>query len=229
MEWPDERLWRERKERSWERLWEDLEIGYLDLDIVDILVELFLRPKSFTTSSCSGRIVLMDSEYPWAKEETMIIFKKHGPVEPEEILEAASKPVAERLWLSVQGPIIHVETLDIEEAFTILEAARRAGFKHSGVLASTRKGILVELRTGIRVNIPLAEPDEKLIRWESIERITRLANKALREAKKRLNRLREELRRIRPPVEQMWRPPSIPPAALHYLKMLGVDQLLVKS
>ena len=211
VEWPDERLWRERKEKSWERLWEDLEIGYLDLDIVDILVELFLRPKSFTTSSCSGRIVLMDSEYPWAKEETMIIFKKHEPIDVREVLEAASKPIAERLWLSVQGPIIHVETLDIEEAFTVLEAARRAGFKHSGILASTKKGILVELRTGIRVNIPLAEPDERLVRWDRLERIVDLANRALREAKERLDRLRAELRRIRPPPGEMWRPPSPPP------------------
>ncbi len=221
MEAVDERLWRERKEKSWERLWEDLEIGYLDEDIVDILVELFLRPRSFTTSSCSGRIVLMDAEYPWEKDETMIVFKKHEPVKIEEVSDIAEKPVAHRLWLSVQGPIIHVETLDIDEAFTVLEAARRAGFKHSGILASTRKGILVELRTGIRVNIPLREPDAWLLDRDSLPRIVELANRALGQAKERLDRLRVELRRIRP--SEPWRPPRIPPPARHYLQRLGVQ------
>ncbi len=220
MEQVDERLWAERKLEAWRRLWEDLEIGYLDLDIVDILVELFLRPKSFTTSSCSGRIVLMDAEYPWEKDETMIVFKKHEPVALEEILGAADKPIARRLWLSVQGPIIHVEALDIEEAFTVLEAARRAGFKHSGILASTRKGVLVELRTGIRVNIPLREPDSWLVSRDSLQRIVALSNRALREAKERLERLRGELRRIRP--AEPWLPPEVPPAARHYLEKLGV-------
>ena len=220
MERVDERLWRERKLEAWRRLWEDLEIGYLDLDIVDILVELFLRPRSFTTSSCSGRIVLMDSEYPWEKEETMIVFKKHEPVELREVLEAAEKPIAKRLWLSVQGPIIHVETLDAEEAFEVLEAARRAGFKHSGILASTRKGVLVELRTGIRVNIPLREPDAWLVDRGELRRIIELSNRALREAKERLDRLRAELRRVRP--AELWAPPETPPAARHYLEKLGV-------
>jgi len=217
----DERLWAERKAEAWRRLWEDLEIGYLDLDIVDILVELFLRPRSFTTSSCSGRIVLMDAEYPWEKDETMIVFKKHEPVSLGEVEEAAAKPVARRLWLSVQGPIIHVEALDVEEAFVVLEAARRAGFKHSGILAATRKGVLVELRTGIRVNIPLRDPDAWLVDRGSLPRIVELSNRALREAKERLERLRSELRRIRP--EEPWTPPEVPPAARHYLERLGVE------
>ena len=103
----------------------------------------------------------------------------------------------------------------------VLEIARRAGFKHSGILASTRKGILVELRTGIRVNIPLREPDAWLVDRASLERIVRLANKALGDAKERLERLRVELRRARP--RELWKPPSKPPAAEHYLRMLGVE------
>ncbi|AEM39165.1 protein of unknown function DUF207 [Pyrolobus fumarii 1A] len=221
METPDEKLWLDRKIRSWERLWEDLEIGYLDRDIIDILVEFFLRPKSFTTSSCSGRIVVMDAEYPWDKEETMIIFKKHEPVTVDEIIEVVERPLAYRPWLSVQGPIIHVETLDIDEAFEVLEIARRAGFKHSGILASTKKGILVELRTGIRVNIPLGSRDNLWVDKERLRDIISLANNALRQAKDRLARLRDELRKARP--ASLWSPPSIPPAAQHYLKLLGVS------
>jgi len=227
VEAPDPRLWSERKARSWERLWEDLEIGYLDKDLVDILVELFLRPKSFTTSSCSGRIVLMDADMPWDKDETMIVFKKHEPIELREVLEVAEKPIAHRLWLSVQGPIIHVETLDIDEAFVVLEAARRAGFKHSGILASTRKGVLVELRTGIRVNIPLREPTAWLVEKDALPRIVELANTALGQAKERLDRLRAELRRIRPP--SLWTPPTLPPAALHYLEVIGVKPSSLKA
>ncbi len=221
MEKPEPELWEARKREAWERLWEDLEIGYLDLDIVDILVEFFLRPKSFTTSSCSGRIVIMDSEFPWTKEETMIVFKKHEPISKEELLHVIREPISERLWLSIQGPIIHVETLDLNEAFEVLDVARRAGFKHSGILASTRKGILVELRTGIRVNIPLGGANSLWFKSESIDEIVSLANKALGEAKERLDRLRRELRKARP--EKLWKPHVVPPPAEHYLSVLGVS------
>ncbi len=226
MEAPDPGLWEARKREAWERLWEDLEIGYLDQDIVDILVEIFLRPKSFTTSSCSGRIVVMDSVFPWAKEETMIVFKKHSPITLEELLRVVREPRAEMLWLSVQGPIIHVETLDLEEAFTVLEVARRAGFKHSGILASTRKGVLVELRTGVRVNVPLGDVDSLWVREDKLRDLVELANRALLEAKGRLDRLRVELRRARP--ERLWKPPTLPPAAAHYLRALGLEPSTLK-
>ncbi|NOZ88839.1 MAG: hypothetical protein GXO15_02840 [Crenarchaeota archaeon] len=195
--------WERLKMEAWQRLLEDLEIGYLDTDILDVLVEFFLRPRSFTKSSCSGRITVIDSLYPWAKEDTMTIYKKHEKVDPREVLEVLRRPFRWRLWLSVQGPIYHVYVADLEEAREVLEAAREAGFKHSGIL-TLGDPPLVELRTGVRGDIllsprPGSRPPEGYV-VEAVE----VANEVLEKAKERNRRLLEALRRRRP--RELWEP-----------------------
>jgi len=191
--------WRQYKNKLWARLWEDLEIGYLDEDILPVLIELFLRPLSFSISSCSGRITLSDSTMPWAREETSVIFKKHKPVRLDEILEIYDKPVVRNLWLVVAGPILHVSSATLREALTVLNIARSSGFKHSGILSfSTKKGIITELRTGIRLTQLLKTPDKTIVPKECLDKLIEQANMMLIEGKRKLDKLLQELRRNRP-------------------------------
>lgn len=191
----DERLWRKRREEAYRRLWEDLEIGYLDEDLLDILLEFFKRPESYTTSSCSGRIVVVDSRMPWERRDATIIFKKHTPISLNEIKDLLKQPVLHRLWLVASGPIIHVVTLTAREALRVLRIAREAGFKHSGVMSVSKKGYLVELRTGIRLAVLLKTPNGLVVNEQSLNEAVRAVNEALIEGKKRLNRLLEALHR----------------------------------
>ncbi len=207
------RSFSEEKTKAWRRLWEDLEIGYLDTDILDVLVEFFLRPRSFTKSSCSGRITIIDAEYPWVKDETATIFKKHGTVEVEEIRDVLRRPHSSNLWLSVQGPIYHVYVEGLEEAKAILDAAREAGFKHSGIMVLGTP-LLVELRTGVRADILLATSSEAIIEPNKLVQVIDIANNILAMAKERNKRLLEALRRRRP--SQLWQP------ALNKAKELGL-------
>ncbi|MET1101993.1 MAG: hypothetical protein ABWW69_05930 [Pyrodictiaceae archaeon] len=199
------REWEQVKLEAWRRLVEDLEIGYLDVDILDVLVEFFMRPHSFTKSSCSGRIVVMDADYPWSKDETTIIFKKHDPISIEELLRILSHSYASRLWLNLQGPIYHVYCYGMEEALEVLAIAREAGFKHSGILVVDGDNILVELRTGIRLVTLLADESGPLLSRQALERLVRVANEMLAYAKRRNKLLLEALRRRRP--AKPWRPP----------------------
>ncbi len=191
----DVKLWKKRREEAYKRLWEDLEIGYLDEDLLDILLEFFKRPESYTTSSCSGRIVVVDSRMPWERKNATIIFKKHSSISLEEITSLLSQPVLYRLWLVATGPIIHVVTLTAREALRILRIAREAGFKHSGVLSVSRKGYLVELRTGIRLAILLKTSDRIVVDEHGLREAVKAVNEALSEGKKRLQRLLEVLRK----------------------------------
>ncbi|BES81503.1 tRNA(Phe) 7-((3-amino-3-carboxypropyl)-4-demethylwyosine(37)-N(4))-methyltransferase [Pyrodictium abyssi] len=195
--------WWEAKREAWERLWEDLRIGYLDDDILDVLVEIFLRPRSYSKSSCSGRITVIDAKYPWAKDDTMTVFKKHSPVSYGEIERVLSRPWAHRLWLSVQGPIYHVYVESLSEAEEILAAAREAGFKHSGVMVLGETP-LVELRTGVRADVLLADDERLIVEGEALRRVVDVANDVLRQAKERNRRLLEALRKRRP--SELWRP-----------------------
>ncbi|MDK2384676.1 MAG: hypothetical protein QI199_07715, partial [Candidatus Korarchaeota archaeon] len=74
-----------------------------------------------------------------------------------------------------------------------LDIARRAGFKHSGILSSSEKGVLVELRTGIRIAAPVKRGGAMLVSPEGLRSLVDMANRAVSEGRRRLERLREEL------------------------------------
>jgi len=127
----------------------------------------------------------MEADYPWKKKGARIIFKNHFKIEREDIEKAISDQG--RLWLVVQGPILHVYSKDLEEAFKVLEIARNAGFKHSGVLVRNEIGYLEELRTGVKVT-------QLLYRGINVELMCEIANEVLNKGKERLRKLEESFR-----------------------------------
>ena len=189
----DEGLWRRRKEEFRSRIFEDLEIGYLDRDIIDVLLKFFDRDKSFTLSSCSGRISIVDAPFPWVRDPSSVIFKKHSLISPAELRKIIMQPSVWRMWGVVTGPIIHVSTLTLNEALEILEIGREAGMKHSGILSVGRKGIVVELKTGVMMTSLLKVGKDVVIRDENIAQVVETMNSALMSGKEKLNRLREVL------------------------------------
>ncbi|NPA84881.1 MAG: hypothetical protein GXO07_02615 [Crenarchaeota archaeon] len=182
--------WEEAKRRAWERLVEDLEIGYLDDDIYDILKMFFQLPYAFTKSSCSGRITAVDARFPWSRDGT-IVFKVHRTITLDELHDIMKKPVLRRLWLNVQGPIFHVMAKDLDSAMRVLRLAREAGFKHSGILVANEEGWLVELTTGVRANLLLKDGNKELM--IANESTLNAINEVLLEGKRRLEALRRAL------------------------------------
>jgi tRNA wybutosine-synthesizing protein 3 len=193
----DEGIWRRRKEEFLRRMREDLEIGYLDHYIVDVLEIISSMPGLYTQSSCSGRVTLVDAQMPWEREGATVVFKKHSKVTVEEILYVAKQPVSSRLWVVVTGPIIHVSALSLEYANEMLKIAREAGMKHSGIISMSKKGIIVELTSGVRVTHLIKDGEKWVTPLEKLPDLVRVVNDALLEGKSRLDRLRAVLSRWR--------------------------------
>ncbi len=195
--------WRVRKREFWRRLWEDLEIGYLDEDLLPILLVLNLDRNIYTMSSCSGRITVSDSTYPWSREETSIVFKKHEPISLRDIINLYDKPVVRRLWLNVTGPIIHISVNSLEYALKILGLARDAGYKHSGILSiNPSKGVILELTTGIWMSQLLRSHDMDVVDRDRLRVVVDTANEILLKGKELLNRLYMKLRERRFEVDE---------------------------
>ncbi|AAY80916.1 tRNA-wybutosine modification methyltransferase TYW3 [Sulfolobus acidocaldarius] len=178
--------WEEYKAKAWERINRDKEIGYLDPDIYDILKAFFSRQKSYTQSSCSGRISIIDAKLPWERRDSTVVFKDHLKFSVEDLYDVLDKGIVRRLWLIVQGPIIHVYTKDMEEALNVLKLARDVGFKHSGILSFNDKGILVELRTGVKM-VHLLKPN---LPEEEAKHLVEVSLEILNKGKEKLNNLR---------------------------------------
>ncbi|BFH74517.1 hypothetical protein SJAV_24610 [Sulfurisphaera javensis] len=181
--------WYTYKQKAWERILRDKEIGYLDPDIFDTLEVFFKRKDTFTQSSCSGRITIVDAEMPWERKNSTIVFKNHLGINVNDLLETIIKGKVHNLWLIVQGPIFHVYTRTNEEAWEILKIARQVGYKHSGILTTNEKGILVELRTGVKMVHLLKEKYDDNEAYELVN----IANKVLQKGKEKLRKLKESL------------------------------------
>lgn len=188
----DEKIWRIRREEAYKRFLEDVEIGYVDRDIKDLILLVFSKKNVFTTSSCSGRITVVDSTYPWQRDEAFVIFKKHEPIQLNELTSIIEQRHMHRLWLIVSGPIIHFNAVDLTTANKLLSIARSAGFKHSGILSIGSGGIVVEVVSGIWVPFLLKDRDGYVA--GDLPRIVSIANEMLREGKQKLEKLFKFLR-----------------------------------
>ncbi len=186
--------WEREREEAKKRMMEDLEIGYLDEDIIDVLELFFKTDYVFTKSSCSGRITIVDAPYPWSRENSTIVFKSHSGISLKDLEDVLKRNVIHVLWLNVQGPIIHAIAVDLSSALKVLEIARKAGFKHSGILSISERGVVIELTTGVRVNIPIKKKDKILVK--EFNEIVNVANEILLEGKKRLKRLKITMEEI---------------------------------
>lgn len=186
--------WQYRKKLAWSKIWEDLEIGYLDRDLLPLLILINRDRNFYTTSSCSGRILLMDSKYPWSRDETGIVFKSHVPIRDSELDFVFSLEPYVNFWLSVTGPIIHLYASSPKKAIWLLNLARRQGFKHSGIMYVSRsKGVFVELITGIYLSQTIKLRNKIIISQAELRELIKLVNTVLVEGKKRLHRLYLEL------------------------------------
>ncbi|MEM1842199.1 MAG: hypothetical protein QXV81_05275 [Ignisphaera sp.] len=179
--------WYRKREEAYRRFIEDIEVGYTDRDIVDFIRLVFTKRRIFTTSSCSGRITVVDALYPWLRDEAHILFKKHSGVELSEIENTISRRPLYRYWLIVSGPIIHFNIASLEDVQKLLTVLRESGFKHSGVISISSSGIVVEAVSGVWTPFLLRDGDH--ITVNNLSHIVSIANAILAEGKNRLERL----------------------------------------
>lgn len=191
----DTRIWIQRKKAFWRRIWDDLEIGYLDKDLLPVLIQLNLDKNTYSLSSCSGRIVVVDSPFPWSRgSETTILFKKHVYVDNSELASVLSQTPVHSMWAIATGPILHVAVSSPAIAIKILKLARKAGFKHSGIMHYSRsKGYILELTTGVYLSQLLRKKDIAFC-GENLDRLVETINDTLLEGKKRLEKLHSYLK-----------------------------------
>ncbi len=173
-------------------LYEERVIGYLDPGSEQILLKLNSRPNLWTTSSCIGRITIVEGRFHWERESSRIVYKTHDPISPNEILRVMARPFKD-LWLKATGPIIHFQTISDGCAFSLLETARRAGFKHSGIISASNGTYTVEIIAPTRIDTPLRIDGKDLHTTQGIALLATKANEALLEGRRRLHKLADNV------------------------------------
>ncbi len=177
-------------------LFRAMKAGEVDEDIVDLLLLINSIKGVYTTSSCSGRIGVMEEPDFGAKPLARWLIKVHGPVDFEDVKVALKRAEKGILYLKTQPPIFHVVAEDLENAKRIHHLGLASGFKYTTFkVISTR--YLIEINGTEYMSAPLGVDGRVMVDDEYLSFAVDIGNKMLLRSKARLPRLMENFRILR--------------------------------
>lgn len=175
-----------------------VEIGKADEKLIPLCKYIAGTENYFTSSSCSGRILLLGLGKGERKENSSFCGKWHGKVSFSEVKEALEEHISLEIWFKQEPFILHIGAQNIEGAKKILSAMYKAGIKRGGIIVAKEGKYLVELQGTQEMALPVKKGSEILVEDGYLKKIIETANKKLEKndaALKRLERVfRDELK-----------------------------------
>ena len=184
------------KREALESLFTAMGEGKVDGDITDLLLLINSINGVYTTSSCSGRIGIIEEPDLGAKPLARWLVKVHRPIEFEEAREALKNAGKGLIFLKSQPPILHVVAEDMEKAKRLHELGLASGFKYT-TFKVVSKRYLVEINATEYLTAPLGRDGKVLVDDEYLRFAVELGNDMLKRSKGRLPRLERNFRALK--------------------------------
>lgn len=146
--------------------------GSIDKKIQNLIDLINSKKDYYTTSSCSGRIMLMDIPEKREKNKVKWLLQSHEIVEKIELNKIKFE---NELWFKQESFILHVRARDLDAANKLLIIANELGLKRSGVYSLNRK-IILELIGNENIEVILGTNGNLLVAPEHFELILSKAN-----------------------------------------------------
>ena len=167
----------------------------VDMDILPVLNIINNSEDYYTSSSCAGRIVLLEIPNIGDKKEAKFLGKWHGSIQPNDILSTLEKSGSGQLWLLAQSPIIHISARTEDSADKMLKTAVSCGLKNSG-LKSLGNKIVVEVCSTERLDSPIGRNGELFCNDEYLQMLVDISNDVLSKSRRKLNRFEDKLKEM---------------------------------
>lgn len=174
------------------KLRDEIEDGRVDIKVISILETINSLPKYYTTSSCAGRILLLELPKLGDKQNAIFLGKWHHKISRDDILDAVSNATLGDIWLLAQSPIFHIAAEDLNSAVRLLKTGYAAGFKHSG-LKNIDDRIIVELLSTERIDTPIGRDGILLCDEKFLDFIVENVNYIIKRCDEKLLRLQREI------------------------------------
>jgi len=164
-------------------------IGSWDEKIISLCEKINESENYYTTSSCSGRVVLMKDEEK--KGEGLFLKVWHDKVNLEEMKDKLDKLKEDfSVKFKLEPPIIHIACRDLESASKLLEEAKHIGFKRSGI-NTISKNIVLELCSTEKLEFPIFQNSKILVDNGFLEIVIDKSNFLLEKGWEKIDKLRE--------------------------------------
>jgi tRNA wybutosine-synthesizing protein 3 len=153
-------------------------IGSWDKKIVGLCNKINKKKNFYTTSSCAGRVVLLRASD--VKIENAFLFRSHDKIKFTELKNAlfeVGQNYKGLVEFQQTSGIMHVACKTLEEAFELMNKAKLAGWKRSGVMGGRRN--MVEINSTESMSFPIMDKGIILVGDDFLKLIVKIANEKL--------------------------------------------------
>jgi len=189
-----ERDFLENKKTALEKLEKAKKDNLVDEGIIPIIDIINEFDDYFTSSSCFGRIVLLQLPVIGDKKNAEFIGKWHRSINADEFLSAVKKAETGQLWLLAQSSIIHIAAKTSTAADKILKIAYSCGFKHSG-FKSVENKIVVEICSTERLDSPVGKDGTLFCDQQYLDLLVDISNEIIKKSNAKLEKIEQELKK----------------------------------
>jgi len=165
--------------------------GSVDIKIKPLIDLINSYDNYVTTSSCSGRIVLLKRSTDSKKHESEWIYTTHDYADWNTIWELISclKLDEKNVWFKMESPIFHVLCNGFDSAMNLVIKAKSAGFKYSGIFSTKNDTYMVEIMGCEKMESLIVSKEMLLVDKKFIEESVNFANDKLIKSHNNLEKL----------------------------------------
>ncbi|XP_055222923.2 tRNA wybutosine-synthesizing protein 3 homolog isoform X2 [Gorilla gorilla gorilla] len=162
--------------------------GSVDEDVVELVQFLNMRDQFFTTSSCAGRILLLDrgiNGFEVQKQNCCWLLVTHKLCVKDDVIVALKKANGDAT-LKFEPFVLHVQCRQLQDAQILHSMAIDSGFRNSGITVGKRGKIMLAVRSTHGLEVPLSHKGKLMVTEEYIDFLLNVANQKMEENKKRI-------------------------------------------
>ncbi|KAM6457010.1 tRNA wybutosine-synthesizing protein 3 homolog isoform 3-T3 [Liasis olivaceus] len=170
--------------------------GSVDEPIEGIVRLLNGRETFCTTSSCSGRVVVLEqppAAHSAAKQSCTWLMVTHQLCTTKDVLTALQKAAADAIF-KFEPFVLHVQCQDLQDAQLLHTVAIEAGFRNSGITVSRKGKIMMAVRSTHCLEVPLTQKGRLMVSEEYVDFVVQVANRKMEENGKRIDRFYSSLK-----------------------------------
>uniref|UniRef100_A0A8D0GR00 tRNA wybutosine-synthesizing protein 3 homolog n=1 Tax=Sphenodon punctatus TaxID=8508 RepID=A0A8D0GR00_SPHPU len=163
-------------------------------ELIAGIVELLNGQDGFcTTSSCSGRLLLVQalsrdsSGFEVQKQNCSWLMVTHQACATEDVVTALQEATDDAVF-KFEPFILHVQCRELKDAQLLHSVAIGSGFRNSGITVSTKGKIMMAVRSTHCLEVPLSQRGKLMVTEDYINFLVQIANRKMEENKKRIDR-----------------------------------------
>lgn len=176
--------------------------GAVDEGIKELVDKINSMGAYYTTSSCSGRILLISFPEENRKYNVEWLFVSHEIVSFDDVKGKLAWIVADfkkkdnknGVWFKEESMIMHICCRTIEDASRLIETAKHAGFKRSGINTLSNR-IMLELVSTENMDVPVIKNGKLLVEDSYLKILVDEANKKLKRTNGKIKKLYGEIKK----------------------------------